>query len=64
MSFSLQAAFNIMQKPFSLLVIIRSSITPPLSFSKNEYFDWFSLSPLRSVGIIFSNASSIFFPLI
>ena len=29
----------IMQKPFSLLVIIRSSITPPLSFNKNEYFD-------------------------
>ena len=35
--------------------MIKSSIIPPLSFNKNEYLDWFSLSEPKSAGIIFSN---------
>ena len=35
-SFSLHAAFKIIQKPFSVLVIIKSSIIPPSLFSKKN----------------------------
>ena len=57
MSFSLQAAFKIIQKPFSVLVIIKSSIIPPSLLSKKEYFEWLIFKFFRSAGIIFSRDS-------
>ena len=39
MSFSLHAAFKIIQKPFSVFVTIKSSIIPPSLLSKKENND-------------------------
>ena len=48
------AAFKIIQNPFLVFVIIKSSIIPPLSLSKKEYFEWFNFKDFKSAGIIFS----------
>ena len=38
-SFSLHAAFKIMQNPLEVFVIIKSSIIPPSLFNKKEYLE-------------------------